>query len=209
MKCGIIRDLLPLYHDGVCSPESREEVEEHLKTCPDCRAALAAMDAPLPEVEKAAADDAAAVKNLAREWKRGRRRAWWKGALAVALVFAVILFAAYRTQGFADCEYPLFRYDCRWDFAIEAGGSFSETFNTRSLLYEDLNAFSAVIRQSDGPYRIVLSTEGEIFYDSGEMTGEHSYQGHETERGKDYTVTIYNLADTVLHGRLLVTAYYW
>lgn len=42
MNCGIIQDLLPLYHDGVCSPESRTEVEEHLKTCPDCRAALAA-----------------------------------------------------------------------------------------------------------------------------------------------------------------------
>ena len=40
MNCGIIQDLLPLYHDGVCSPESRTEVEEHLKTCPDCRAAL-------------------------------------------------------------------------------------------------------------------------------------------------------------------------
>ena len=44
MNCGIIQDLLPLYHDGVCSPESRTEVEEHLKTCPDCRAALAAME---------------------------------------------------------------------------------------------------------------------------------------------------------------------
>ena len=34
MNCGIILDLLPLYHDGVCSPESRAEVEAHLKTCP-------------------------------------------------------------------------------------------------------------------------------------------------------------------------------
>lgn len=209
MNCGIIQDLLPLYHDGVCSPESRTEVEEHLKTCPACRGALAAMDAPLPEVEKAAADDAAAMKKISGAWKKDKRRAWWKGALVAAVVFAVIVFAAYRTQGFADCEYPLFRYDCSWDFAIEAGDSFSETFNTRSLLHEDLNAFSTVIQQSDGPYRMVISTEGEIFYDSGKMTEDSSYQGHETEAGKDYTVTIYNPADTTLHGRLLVTAYYW
>ena len=39
----------------------RPQVEEHLKTCKDCRATLAAMDAPLPEAEKTAADDAAAV----------------------------------------------------------------------------------------------------------------------------------------------------
>ena len=90
MNCGIIRDLLPLYHDGVCSPESRGEVEEHLKTCPDCRGALAAMDAPLPEVEKAAADDAAAVKKISGAWKRDKRRAWWKGALIAAAMCAVL-----------------------------------------------------------------------------------------------------------------------
>lgn len=91
MNCGIIQDLLPLYHDGVCSPESRTEVEEHLKTCPDCRAALAAMDAPLPEVEKAAADDAAAMKKISGAWKKDKRRAWWKGALIAAAVCAVLV----------------------------------------------------------------------------------------------------------------------
>lgn len=34
--CGIIRDLLPLYHDGVCSAESRAAVEEHLAECSEC-----------------------------------------------------------------------------------------------------------------------------------------------------------------------------
>ena len=45
----IVQDLLPLYHDGVCSDKSRAAVEEHLQTCEACRAALTAMDAPLPE----------------------------------------------------------------------------------------------------------------------------------------------------------------
>ena len=58
----IVQDLLPLYHDGVCSDKSRAAVEEHLQTCEACRAALTAMDAPLPEVEKAADDAAVAVK---------------------------------------------------------------------------------------------------------------------------------------------------
>lgn len=35
-NCKIIRDLLPLYHDKVVSEESRELVEEHLKTCEEC-----------------------------------------------------------------------------------------------------------------------------------------------------------------------------
>ena len=31
--CEIVRDLLPLYIDGVCLEGSRELVEEHLKEC--------------------------------------------------------------------------------------------------------------------------------------------------------------------------------
>ena len=34
--CNIIRDLLPLYADDVCSKESRALVDEHLQECPDC-----------------------------------------------------------------------------------------------------------------------------------------------------------------------------
>ena len=36
--CEMIRDLLPLYHDEICSDASREIVEEHLKECSDCKA---------------------------------------------------------------------------------------------------------------------------------------------------------------------------
>ena len=205
----IVQDLLPLYHDGVCSERSRAAVEAHLQTCETCRAALAAMDAPLPEAEKAAADDAAAVKKISGAWKKGKRRAWWKGTLAAALVFTAILFAAYRTQGFADCAYPLFRYDCSWDLAAEAGDSFSKTFNTRSILHEDLNAFSVVVKEASGPCRIVVTSDGEVLHDSGAVTDEYSYQGHETLSGQDYTVTIQNLGETSLSGRVLIAAYYW
>ncbi len=34
--CNMIRDLLPLYHDGVCSGESAEIVKEHLSECAEC-----------------------------------------------------------------------------------------------------------------------------------------------------------------------------
>ena len=204
----IVQDLLPLYHDGVCSEKSRAAVEEHLRTCEDCRAALAAMDAPLPGAEKAAADDAAAVKKISSEWKKGKRRAWWKGALAVALVFAAILFAAYRTRGFADCAYPLFAYGYSGDLAVEAGDSFSKTFNTRSILHDELDAFSVVIRGTDGAYQAVITSGGEVIYDSAEMTDDLSYQSP-AEPGTEYTVTIYNRGETSLEGRLSISTYYW
>ena len=43
-QCKIIEDLLPLYHDGVCSEESRQMVEAHLSKCEECRKLLAQID---------------------------------------------------------------------------------------------------------------------------------------------------------------------
>ena len=34
--CDVVRDLLPLYVDGVCSEGSRQLAEEHIKSCPSC-----------------------------------------------------------------------------------------------------------------------------------------------------------------------------
>ena len=37
MNCEVIQDLIPLYIDGCCSPESAKLVEAHLKTCDACQ----------------------------------------------------------------------------------------------------------------------------------------------------------------------------
>lgn len=37
LPCSIVRDLLPLYHDNVCAPESAAAVEEHLTGCESCQ----------------------------------------------------------------------------------------------------------------------------------------------------------------------------
>lgn len=36
-SCNLIKDLLPLYHDGVCSDDSNEIIEQHLSECPACK----------------------------------------------------------------------------------------------------------------------------------------------------------------------------
>ena len=41
--CNLIQDLLPLYHDGVCSKESAEIIENHLSECTVCKECLAAL----------------------------------------------------------------------------------------------------------------------------------------------------------------------
>lgn len=89
VTCDVIRDLLPVYHDDICSPDSRALVEEHLSGCEDCRAQLAAMDAemtiphPAPEAES--------IKRLHKAWKKVKRKSLAKGLLAAALVLALMV----------------------------------------------------------------------------------------------------------------------
>lgn len=37
MKCNVARDLLPLYFDGLCSEETKKQLEEHVEQCEECR----------------------------------------------------------------------------------------------------------------------------------------------------------------------------
>lgn len=41
MGCGVVRDLLPLYVDGVASEETKAAIEAHLADCKACEAIFA------------------------------------------------------------------------------------------------------------------------------------------------------------------------
>lgn len=80
LSCPVVRDLLPLYAEGLASEETASLVEAHLGACPDCRAALEAVRAPaeLP------ADASAPLRSLKTDL---RRRRWRAAAVAALLVF--------------------------------------------------------------------------------------------------------------------------
>ena len=48
IPCEIIRDLLPLYQDDICSEKSRNAIEEHIKECESCRTYLKKMEGEIP-----------------------------------------------------------------------------------------------------------------------------------------------------------------
>ena len=101
VPCAVIEDLLPLYHDGVCSEESRQLVDGHLEGCRTCRGKLAAMD---EEIEVAlpdgmAADEAEPLRRVAASWKRSRIRALLLGMLAVAVAGVLGCGIAYNVIG--------------------------------------------------------------------------------------------------------------
>lgn len=83
ITCDVIRDLLPLYADDVCSPGSRELVETHLYSCRDCAGELRMMKADLPGVPLAEVDSA---KAAGKAWKKNKVRSLILGLLIAALI---------------------------------------------------------------------------------------------------------------------------
>lgn len=80
IPCGVIRDLLPLYAEGLASGETRELVDAHLADCPDCRARL-------NELKEPAAPEPDASEALRGVKKSIRRRRVQTALLAALLVF--------------------------------------------------------------------------------------------------------------------------
>lgn len=87
--CDLIRDLLPLYADGVCSETSRAVVEEHLDECPDCRRMAAELGQ--TELEDALREEKESV--IAYAVRRFRRRSAAVGsAVSGAVLFPILVF---------------------------------------------------------------------------------------------------------------------
>ncbi|MGN0334409.1 MAG: zf-HC2 domain-containing protein [Lachnospiraceae bacterium] len=83
LNCKIIEDLLPLYLDNVCSDQSRQMVEVHLKECEECKKLLDStqtVQAPYIEPERPAAENA-----IKKGFKKIRLR-WWVSMILVIII---------------------------------------------------------------------------------------------------------------------------
>lgn len=94
--CNIIRDMLPLYVEGIASADTVSFVEEHLRDCAECRAELDGMKTP-NDVEKAASDiqnsSAMPLKTFKRKWQRKRAVLICSTVIATIVVMCCVLFA--------------------------------------------------------------------------------------------------------------------
>lgn len=88
-KCNVIRDLLPLYADKVCSEDSKEMVEEHLAECKECKQELEdyCYNTGIDEVSTDVA-----MKNFKK--KMGKKN-FKKVVVSVIVSLAIILGGAY------------------------------------------------------------------------------------------------------------------
>ena len=84
--CEIVKDLLPLYTDNDCSESSKAMVEEHVKTCKDCKNLLDAMRCPLNVETPEKIKDVPVERAL----KKMHRKVWHR-VLAILLVISLIV----------------------------------------------------------------------------------------------------------------------
>lgn len=89
-SCNVIQDLLPLYHDGVCSEESKELVQEHIAACAQCKDFLHNLK---EEAAPDKVDAAGALSAIGSAWRKSTKTALVKGLLIAFLICGIIFGA--------------------------------------------------------------------------------------------------------------------
>lgn len=102
IECNVIRDLIPLYKDEVCSIESKELVEEHLKQCRECREYMEKGDIEIQDAN-IAIDEKKQVADLSRKLKKMVLKKGICGMVISMMIFLTFSFVYDRmTSGVTD-----------------------------------------------------------------------------------------------------------
>lgn len=94
-SCGIIKDLLPLYVDHVCSDESKELIDEHLLECEKCKAYMDSLRES-QDVEAVAYDEEKERRKV-KMMLRMKKKLLFRNILVA--VFTVLILGAAATSG--------------------------------------------------------------------------------------------------------------
>lgn len=99
ISCDVILDIIPLYHDKVCSEKSREYVEEHIKVCEKCNSFLKSLDE--TAFDSKIEDEKKSV--LAHHAKKEKTMAVKTGMVIAAILLLPIVIALILTiPGYSD-----------------------------------------------------------------------------------------------------------
>lgn len=101
LSCKVIEDMLPMYHDGICSKESAALVDEHLKDCPHCSHILSELRSDIVTPERNI-DDIKPLKKIQKSYRKMKMH-WLIAVIAILLLIPVTFLAwnEYSGQGIA------------------------------------------------------------------------------------------------------------
>ena len=104
-KCAIVKDLLPLYADEVCSFESKKFVAEHLSECEECCKEL-------ESYELNVITGNVAEKEAVKKFKKKTEKKVAVKVVSIVLAVCIGLFGAYNAYWYC-CSYS-FSFIFKW-----------------------------------------------------------------------------------------------
>lgn len=140
LPCYLVRDLLPLYKDELCEPETAADLREHLDGCPDCRALWEKMqDADPLEGEVAEArvqEEADALRRVRKNQRKKRLLTVLAAVVATLCAVALGLRALYE---YADHTFPDYDAGVIREVRYEAQGTPADSPFSGEGLYAALS----------------------------------------------------------------------
>lgn len=123
LKCEIVRDLLPLYVDGLTSVETSAEIEEHLKSCEKCRKILNEMSKALVPVKVEQKEE---IDYLKKVKKRNHKKIVTAVLAAVLVLIGLLGIKIFIWGG------PIDQYTLAWSCVEEDNVLSIEAYSTYS-----------------------------------------------------------------------------
>ncbi len=157
ISCDIIKDLLPLYIDGVCSSDSIDVIEEHLKDCPICEAEFLNLQNNTdikPEIDK---DIDKAVKNANKKIKKGKKKVVIKTVSIIASILLVLGSICYLIVPIRLAQDVFYN-----DFLAAKSASFEIEINNKIKPNYTGRYASLFIDESHGKYTLEKTEASEI-----------------------------------------------
>lgn len=195
--CDIIKDLLPLYLDNVCSEDSRKAVEEHIATCENCRRELEAYRSDITAADNEGEE---VIKKLSSHWKKTKRTSLLTGILFMA----VLIVAGISALLYSFSERPVKPQEV----AVEELSILKNTniyFTLR--VSEKVNADGMTWFEQNGNVYITLKTDQvqlkkkKVSQSFEENTANYSRWEFNTRMSGIKNIYLYNSLDTYDNGK--------
>ena len=186
ISCDVIRDLLPLYVDDVCSETSKRLVVEHVKNCENCRKILESLRVDISSAQPdIAPTDGKAPRNPFLKVKR-KQRISVAVAVVVTILFMTILWMLIDNVGFLhQLVFENSSYSVSIDNNNDAWTEIGE-FKSSSLLFKHEITNDA---NSAGGCHIRIKRGDDLVLDDYYVENGKSFSA-ELERGEEYTIEI-------------------
>lgn len=189
ITCNIIEDLLPSYIDQICSEDSCKLVEEHLKTCDECKRKLQEMKEPIkcPEVFP--------IEERSNPFMKIKKKNCMKIILAIIISVCVtsgVLFAIQEIGVLSDYFYPM-------DIAVVRNTSETNDWITVNFSNEEYLLFDSVFydkemindANSDGDVLVrILDENNELIMDDVAIEAGTSVKLDELKKNRKYIVQV-------------------